>query len=92
MVYILGGGLVVRGVNGERAAVESWQCACTGGVCAHIYIYIYTCVYVCVHLQLGVGEVWGFGGVVESEHKCLQEAEFCVAKCTWFSYEHASGI
>ncbi len=47
-------------MNGERAAVESWQGACTGKACV--------CVCVCVHLQLGMGEVWGFGG-------CLEQAQ-----------------
>lgn len=38
--FALCGGLAVgrlyKGVNGDRAAVESWQGACTGYMCAHV--------------------------------------------------------
>lgn len=84
-VFFIFGGLLVfrpfRGVNGERAAVESWQGACTGGACAHVCV--------CVHLQLGVGEVWGFGGCWEQVRVFAGGVVLCCKPYSWLSCKHA---
>lgn len=71
-------------MNGERAAVESWQDACIGGVCAHMCVY--------VHLQLGVGEVWGFGGCWERAQVFAGGGVLCCKPHTWVFLQACTGI